>query len=187
MDSRAELNRTVLAEEKGPGLEAQIAAYVAQQPERVQKWHRRLNWLQVASVALIVAALIGALVASFSWRSVGGAGVAAAWFLYIASLTPALFILGLHTVILRGFPPVPVGGDGSELKTGSRVVAQGWGFMIVAVVGGLFWGTAAYMIWAGTLTGEDILKAMDILGPVIGVGVAIVIAVSLYQKTFRSR
>jgi hypothetical protein len=43
------------------------------------------------------------------------------------------------------------------------------------------------MIWSGHLTAEDFLVAMDILGPVVGVGVGIAVIVSLYRRIVRSR
>ena len=48
-------------------------------------------------------------------------------------------------------------------------------------------GDVAYMIWSGHWTAEDFLVVTDILGPVVGVGVSIAVAVSLYRQIFRPR
>ena len=187
MNSRADFNGTLIADPKKRDLGAQIADYVAQQPENIQAWHRRMKRLEVGSLGLIVAAFIAALYVSFNWSRFGGATIAAAWFAFPASVSPVLFLIGLHTVILRAYPPIVQLGENKGFRTGRQVSGQGWGMMIVAVISAAFCGLVAYLIWSGHLTAEDFLVAMDILGPVVGVGVAIAVIVSLYRRVFRSQ
>jgi hypothetical protein len=98
-----------------------------------------------------------------------------------------LFLYGLHTVILRASPPIALPGDNQALKTGPKVVSEAWGWMFAAVIGTAFWGLVIYVIWSGRLSGDDVLNAMDYLGPVVGVGVAIAVIASLYRQFVRSR
>jgi hypothetical protein len=186
MNNRVSLNGTVAADEK-PDLGAQIAAYVTQQPENVQVWHRRMKWLHVAGVVLIGAAFIAAVYVSAALTKAEGTTIAAAWLALLVSIMTNLLLYGLHVVILRASPPIALFGENQAFKTGSKAVSQGWGIMFVAVIGTTFWGLVIYVIWSGRLSGDDVFKAMDFLNPVIGAGVAIAVLVALYRQFIRSQ
>lgn len=186
MNDRVNLNGTVTADEK-PDFGAQIAAYVAQQPENVQVWHRQMKRLHVAGVVLIGTAFIAAVYVSSSLTKAGGTTIAAAWLALLVSIMTNLFLYGLHTVILRASPPILLPGENQAFKTGPKAVSEGWGLMFTAVIGTAFWGLVIYVIWSGRLEADHVLRAMDFLGPVVGVGVAIAVLVSLYRQFIRSR
>jgi hypothetical protein len=165
-------------------LRAQLAQYVAQQPESTQAHHKWMKRLQVAGAGIMVAAFIVAMYVSVAWKSVNPLMIPIAWFLFAASAAPALIFVGLDAITLRAFPPVVVPGKQPRFVTGQGAVWTGWAFILLALVVAAFWGTFAYAV--GTLDLAMIARLATIVGIIMGVGMAISITVSILYSIFRA-
>ncbi len=104
------MNRVVLVPdsvaESKPNLKAQLAQHIEHLPESTQESDRWMKRLEVAGVGVIVAAFIAAMYVSIYWNSVPPMVIPLAWFFFVASVTPTIVLVGIHTLILGAFPPV---------------------------------------------------------------------------------
>jgi len=165
-------------------IRAQLAQYVAQQPESIQARHKWMKRLQVAGAGIVAAAFVVAMYVSVAWTSVNPLMIPIAWFLFAASAAPAMIFLGLDAITLRAFPPVVLPGKQHKLVTGSGAVWTGWTFILLALVVAAFWGTFAYAV--GTLDLAMIARLATIVGVIMGVGIAVSIIVSILYSIFQA-
>jgi hypothetical protein len=163
-------------------LKAQLAQYVAQQPESTLAFHKWMKCLEVAGAGIMAAAFIAAMYVSVAWKSVNPIVIPVAWFLFAASAAPAMIFVGLDAIILRAFPPVVLPGK-QKFVTGGGAVWTGWAFILLALVVAAFWGFFAYAV--GTLNMALIAPLVTILGVLMGVGIAVSIVLSIFQKLIR--
>jgi hypothetical protein len=173
------------AVESKQALRAQLAQYVAQQPESTQASHKWMKRLEVAGAGIMAAAFIVAMYVSVAWKSVNPIVIPIAWFFFAASAAPAMIFLGLDAITLRAFPPVVWPGKQQKFVTGSRAVWTGWAFILIALAVAAFWGFFAYAV--GTLNLAMLEPLIGILGVVIGVGIVISMLFTTFQKIFKSR
>ena len=179
-------------------LRAQLAAYVAQQPQEKQSFHKGMRIAEWVSLALPVAAFAVALYLSFAWKTVAAQMIPTAWFCFPLSLTPFLILVGLHGIGLRAWPPTSLFGStmrvsfpmtGQDktlpLRVGGKAVAWGWGTIVIAFLVAAFWGALIWIVQTRNLALlEPVLKVFG-----AGLGVLIVgrILLSIYQNITRSR
>jgi len=166
-------------------LRQQLAQYLAQQPESSQAFHKWMKRLEVASLALIVAAFILAMYVSIAWKSVDPLVIPVAWFIFAASVTPAMLLIGIHSIILRAFPPIVLPGKMQKFVTGHGAFWPGWGFVLGSLAVAAFWGLFAYSVW--TLNWAMLTPLISVLGLVMGIMIAASILFGMVQKiiTFR--
>lgn len=179
-------------------LKLQLAEYVALQPESRQAFHRWMKDLEIASLGLVAALFILAMVVSIDWTRVPPQAIPTAWFAFVGSFSITILLVGLHAILLRVFPPVGglqysmvhgyspirVPGKQSRFVTGREAVIKGWGVVLMGVTVGAFWAVFAYAAWTMNMT---ILTPMiTILATVLGVGIAISIVISILTSIFRS-
>jgi hypothetical protein len=93
MNSAVSLSETGSTVGLKPNLRAQLAEYVAQQPPAKQSFHKWMRILEWVSLALPVGVFAVALYLSFTWKSVPGQAIAAAWFCFPVSLTPFFLLV----------------------------------------------------------------------------------------------
>ena len=185
------MNQTTSVQEIGTQEEAreqlklQLAQYLEGQPESTQSIHRWMKRLEVAGVGIIVATFSVALYVSIAWKSVNPIVIPIAWFVFAASVAPAMIFLGLDAIILRAFPPVVLPGKLSKFVTGSGAVWAGSVFILLALVVAAFWGFFAYTV--GTFNLAMIGPLTNILGVAVGVLAIVSVLKSLYQKIARTR
>lgn len=163
-------------------LKLQLAQYLAQQPESTQsadKWMRRL---EAASVAIIVAAFIFALIVSIRWESVPVTAIPAAWFLFVASALPLLLLFGVHAVLVKAFPTVVLPGKPNQFVTGDKAVRTGWFLILSSLVSAVVWGYLTFKIWT-----TDYATMGGILFVVIGVGMTATLIASIFRAISRRR
>jgi hypothetical protein len=181
MNSTRDVEGTVTTNETKQDLKSQLAEYIAEQPKNIQALHRRLERLELVSLGLIVPAFVVAVYVTVNRTRIEETTIAAAWLAVPASVTPSIFLVGLHGVILRAFPPGVFPGEKGALVTGRKAVREGWGYMLAAVIGAAFLGLPAYVLLSRNLA------AVDILANVVGVVIAAAVIASLYQRLVRSR
>lgn len=199
MDQTANVQRLGTKREAKVQLKQQLAKYVGQQPESTQVFHGWMKRLELASMGLIAVAFIVAMYVSINWTTVSPTTIPIAWFIFAASATPTIVLIGLHAIVLKAFLPV-VGmhtsalrasslfallGKNRQFVTGSEAVWRGWAFMFLGLLAGAFWGFIAYATW--TLNWAMLEPLIGILGVVMGVGIAISILYSMFQKIFKTR
>jgi hypothetical protein len=106
------MNSTVSIEGAGTKKEAkeqlklQLAQYMAEQPESMQEFHRLMKDMEIASLVIVAALFILAMVVSIDWTSVPPQAIPTAWFAFVGSFSLTILLVGLHAIILRAFPPV---------------------------------------------------------------------------------
>jgi len=161
-------------------LKSQLAQYLGQQPESTQSLHRWMRLLEVAGAGIIAAAFLVALYFSIAWKSVDPIVIPIAWFVFAASVAPALIFVGLDAITLRAFPPIVWPGKLPKFVTGSRAVWAGWGFVLLALVAAAFWGFFAYTV--GTFNTLMLEPLIQIFSGVVGIGMTIALLYSMFRK-----
>jgi hypothetical protein len=178
-------------------LRAQLAAYVAQQPASRQTFHKGMQIAEWLAVALIVAVFAVALYVSFNWASVPQVAIPTAWFCLPLSAALLAFLIGVHAIVLRAYPPtslmgtqmrvyVPLAGKHGEpmpLQVGRDAVAWGCAFVVIALFDAVFFGLFAYAAWTVNMA---ILEPMiRILSTTLGIALVVAILYSVYRAIVR--
>jgi len=127
---------------------AELAQYVAQQPESKRTFHKWMKILEAGSLAIIAGAFAAAIHVSINHTAVPGTTIAAAWFGFPVSVVPLMVLVGLHTVVLRVSVPSVLSGRPQKFVTGSKAVWSGWALIATALAVGAFWGTLAWAVWS---------------------------------------
>ena len=164
---------------------AELATYVAQQPESKQVFHKWMQVLEMAGLALIAGVFAVAMYVSINWTAVPPAAIATAWLAFPVSTVPLMILIGAHTIILRADSPIILPGRSQRFVTGSKAVWAGVGQVVIALAVGAFWGTFAWAVWVGDM--GLVATFIRILGTALGVLIPIAIVASMAQKLFRFR
>jgi hypothetical protein len=163
---------------------AQLAQYLAQQPQSRRTFDKLMKVLEVAGLALVAGYLAWAIYVSINWTSVPER-IVAVWFALPVCVVALMILVSVHAVGVRAFFPIIVPSSSFPFVTGSKAVVMGVGFAATLLLVGAFWGAFAWGIWT---TDWAILEPLaHVLGVVVGVGVVIAVISDLYKKLFRSR
>jgi hypothetical protein len=164
-------------------LKLQLAQYVESQPESTQSFHRWMKRLEMAAVGLIATAFINGLYLSFAWKSIDPILIPTAWFFFAASAGPLAVLIGLHTIILKAFPPIILPGKAQKFITGSGAMWSGTGSMVAGLAITTFWSFFAY----AALTQNWLLlnPMISFLGIVMGVGMAASLLAGMISTTYK--
>ena len=162
---------------------AQLAQYLAEQPQSRRTFDKVMKILELGALALMAGHLAYAIYVSINWSE--PKNIVAVWFAFPVSIVVLLVLIGVHAAGLRASPPVIVPRGPQEFVTGSKAVGTGVGFTITVVLAAGFWGTFAWAIWAENWAVLEPL--MHILGVVLVVGIAYAVISDLYKRFFRSR
>ena len=166
-------------------LKQQIDEYLAAQPESMQKFHKWMKGLDVAGVVLIAAAFILAMYLSINWKAVNPSLIPVAWFLFAISASPLMVLVGIHSLVLRAFPPVILPGKTQTFVTGNKAIWYGAGTILISLVVAAFWGMFAYATW--TSNWAMLNPLIRILTSVMGIGITVSILLSIAQKVLKAR
>lgn len=161
-------------------LKMQLAEYLAQQPESKQTTHKWMRFLEAAGVGIIAATFIAALYFSIAWKSVNPVVIPIAWFVFAASVAPAMIFVGLDAIALKAFPPVVWLGKLPKFIAGNSAVWAGWGFIVLALVIAAFWGFFAYSV--GTFNMTMLEPLIRIFSGVVGVVMTVSILYAMFQR-----
>ena len=178
-----------MVQEAGAGSEAkpdgraQLARYLAEQPQSRRTFDKVMKALELAALALVAGYLAWAIYVSINWSV--QREVAAVWMAFPVSLVVLLVLVGIHATGLRAFPPVIVPGGPQAFVTGSKAVDMGLGLAASMLIVGAFWGAFAYGIWTENWT--MLMPLVGVVAPVAGVGAIIALISDLYKRFFRSR
>ena len=140
MNQTTNVQKIATRKEAEEHIKLQLSQYLGQQPESTQSLHKWMKRLETACLGIIVAAFIAAMYVSVTWKSVNPITIPIAWFIFAASITPAMTFVGLDAIILRAFPPVVWPGKQPKFVTGSSAVWTGWAFILLALIIAAFWG-----------------------------------------------
>ena len=164
-------------------LKRRLAEHVAQLPESTQAAHRWMQRFEAASLGLIAAAFIAAMYVSINWTAVPGIAIATAWFLFAASFSPAMTLMGLHTILVQANPPAVLPGKVEQFVSGRKAVWSGISLLVSGLACAAFWGLAVYFVPSFTV--EMVEPLARILSTGIGILIGLTILVSLFQKLAR--
>ena len=81
-----------------------LARYLEQQPESVRAADKVMKGLEAVSLVLPIAGLITAIVLIVTGSASLNQSIPAAIFAVLGCFTPWMFLLGLHSVLIRAFP-----------------------------------------------------------------------------------
>jgi hypothetical protein len=162
---------------------AQLAQYLAEQPQSRQTFDKVMKVLELGALALLAGYLAWAIYVSINWTE--PSNIVAVWFAFPVSIVVLLVLIGVHAAGLRAFPPVAPLSSMQAFVTGSKAAGTGAGFAITVILAAGFWGTFAWAIWAENWAVLEPL--MHILGVVLVVGIAYAVVSDLYKRFFRSR
>ena len=141
-----------------------LARYLEQQPESVRASDKVMKGLEAASLVLPVAGLVTAVVLVVTGSASLNQSIPAAVFAVMGCLAPWIFLLGLHSVLIRAFPPVRyLMADQTEKSLGFFTGTEAVGMGVFIVVAALFFAACCAM-GAYAFFNPNIL---DILIPVI--------------------
>jgi hypothetical protein len=171
------------ASEAKPDSRAQLAEYLAQQPQSRRTFDKVMKVLEVAGLALAAGYLAWAIYVSINWSV--QREIAAVWVASPVSLVVLLVLVGIHAAGLRAFLPVIVPGGPQEFVTGSKAVEMGLGLAGTILIVGAFWGAFAYGMW--TENWAMLIPLAGVVAAVVGVGAIIALISDLYRRFFRSR
>jgi hypothetical protein len=162
---------------------AQLAHYLARQPESKRTFDRVMKALEVAGLALLAGYVAWAIYVSANWTV--AREIVAVWFAFPLCATVLMVLVGVHAAGLGAFFPVALPGGPQEFSTGSKAVASGVGLSAMALVIGAFWGAFAYGIWT---TNWAVLEPLTkVLVAVVSAGAVIAVVTSMYQKLMGTR
>ena len=116
-----------------------LAHHLQQQPEPVRASDKLMKRLEVVSLILPIAALVVAIVLIATSSASLSESIPAAFFWVWGCLAVCIFLIGLHSVIIKAFPPVPFLMTAQTKKslgffTGSEAVGTGVFIMVAALV-----------------------------------------------------
>jgi hypothetical protein len=116
-----------------------LARHLTRQPESVRASDKLMKSLEVASLILPLAALVAAIVLIATSSASLSESIPAAVFGVWGCLAPCIFLIGLHSIIIRAFPPVRYLMAAQTKKspgffTGSTAVGMGVFIMVAALV-----------------------------------------------------
>ncbi len=116
-----------------------LARHLEQQPETVRASDRLMKRLEVASLVLPLAGLVAAIALVVTSGASLGKSIPAAVFGVWGCFALGIFLLGLHSVAIRAFPPVryliAAQNDKSPgFFTGAQAVGMGVFIMVAALV-----------------------------------------------------
>jgi len=171
--------------ESRENLKAQLAEYLAGQPESTQTVHKWMKRVDVAGLGIVVAAFALALYGSFTWPSVNPTMIPVAWFFFATCLSLMTILLGLHAILIRAYPPVILPGRSQKFVSGVTAIWTG----IASIVGGSvmagLWIAFAYS--TATFNLAMIVPLINVLGIVVSIGIVLSIVFAVYQKITQSR
>jgi hypothetical protein len=198
MNSTVSIQGVGTKKEAREQLKLQLTQYVSEQPESRQAFDRWMKGLEVASLGLVAALFLLAMVVSIGWTNVPSQAIPTAWFAFVGSFSLTIVLVGLHAIILQAFPPVGglqssmvhgyspirVPGKQSRFVTGREAVMKGWGVVVMGLIAGAFWAVFGYASW--TINMAILTPMITILAYVLGIGIAFSIVYSIFTSIFRS-
>jgi hypothetical protein len=162
---------------------AQLAQYLAEQPQSRRTFDKVMKVLELGALALMAGYLAWAIYVSINWSV--QREIVAVWFAFPVSVVVLLVLVGVHAAGLGAFPPIAPLSSMQAFVTGSKAVGTGVGFAITVCLAAGFWGAFAWSIW--TENWAILEPLMHVLGVVLGVGIVFAIVSDLCKRFFRSR
>lgn len=165
-------------------LKRRLAEHLAQLPESTQALHRWMQRFELASLGLIAAAFIAAMYVSINWTAVPGIAIASAWFLFAASFSPAIILMGAHTLLVQADPPVVLPGKAQPFVTGRKAVWSGIGMIVTGLACATFWGLSIYFV--PSFTPAMVEPLANILSAGVGILITLAVLRTLVEKATKS-
>ncbi len=179
------IQKSMTDKEMKERLKAQLAEYLAGQPESTRATHKWMKRVEAVGLGIVVAAFVYALYGSFAWAKATPIMIAPAWFTFAACLSLMTALFGLHAVLIHAFPPVILPGKPQKFVSGSAAVWIG----VASIVGGFvlagFWIAFAY--FTATFNMTMLIPLINALGIVVSIGILVSIVFAIYQKVSQSR
>lgn len=166
-------------------LKAQLAEYLAGQPESTRATHTWMKRVDTAGLGIAIAAFAVALYGSFTWASVNPSMIPVAWFFFATCCSLFVMLLGLHASLIRAFPPVILPGKPQKFVSGSAAVWIGAASIVGGLILAALWVAFAYS--TATFNLAMIAPLTNTLGIVMSVAIIGSIVYSIYQKATQSR
>ncbi len=177
------MQETGAASEANLDGKAQLAQYLAEQPQSRRAFDKVMKVLELGALALMAGWLAWAIYVSINWSE--AKHIVAIWLSFPVVFSILAILIGVHAAGLRAFPPLAPLSGMEAFVTGSKAVAMGVGFAVTVCLFGGFWGAFAWSIWTENMA--LLMPLVEILVAMIGVGLVIGLVSDLYKRFFRSR
>jgi len=184
MNATAIVHKIGIKNEAREQLKLQLTHYLEQQPESTLSLHKWMKRLELASLGIIIAAFSVALGISIAWKSFNPLTIPVAWFVFAASLSLTVVLVGLHAMLLRAFPPSVLPGKKQKFVTGNAAAWAGMRTMAFGLVGGAFWALFAYAV--GTFNLALIAPLANILGILMAIAIIFQLVRTTLEKISKS-
>jgi hypothetical protein len=164
---------------------SELARYMEQQTEPIRTSHKLLLAVELVGAILYIGLLVLAIWVSVTWKTHSELAIPRWWMASQVSAALLVVILGLHTLVVKAFLPIPYPNGKETIVTGRKAVRQGW--MLVGL--GPLWGAA----WGGmylfiVLSGAEPLDTFIPFVVILSIGVGVISGiVTAIQKWARSR
>jgi hypothetical protein len=149
---------------------SQLDRHLEQQPASIQTAQKLMLALEAVILVLYIGLLIVAVYVSVTWKTHGELAVPRWWMASQVGAGLGMVILGLHSLMVRAYLPLPSSSGKDSIVTGRKAVSQAWKLMGL----GLLWAVA----WAGmylgiVLSGAEPLQVFIPFVVAISIGVGI--------------
>lgn len=185
MNQMTDIQNLATRNEEKEQSEMQFAGYVEQEPKLTQSLHKWMKRLDVVCLGINIAAFVVAMYVSIVWKSVNPVLIPLAWFFFAASASLTMLFVGLHTILLRAYPPIFLPGKAQRFVSGIQATWKGLGLLVGGLLGIIFWSLIAF---------STVTFNLDLLDPIIrtfgtmlGIGIAVKILHSIYKKVSNFR
>jgi hypothetical protein len=185
MNKTASLQGLGTNKEAREQLKLMLAHYLEGLPESTRSFHKGMKSLDISLMVVIASAFIAALSVSFTWKSIDPLMIPMMWFFFAASASLLTASIGLHTIILRAFPPIILPGKVQRFVTGTEAVWTGSALLVGGLLMTAFWVLIAYA--AATYNLTMLAPLITILGVLMGFGIVISMIMTTIQKISKSR
>lgn len=167
---------------------SQLARHLEQQPASIQTAHKLMLALEAVGVILYVGLFILAVYVSVTWKTYGELAVPRWWMASQVCAALLAMTVGLHTLIVKAYLPIPYPSGKESIVTGRQAVRQGWmpirlGLLWAAAWGGMY----LYIVLSGAKPLETFIPFVVILSIGLGVISGISSIVSAIRKRAKSR
>ena len=161
-----------------------LAHHLEQQPASVQTANKLMLALEAVGAILIVGLFVLALYVSIAWKTYGELAVPRWWMANQVCVALFMGILGLHTLFVKAWMPIPSLGGEESIVTGRQAVRQGWLFIGLGLLWAAAWvGMYLAIVLSGAPPLDIFIPFVVILGISVGVIGGIVSAIERRAKS----
>lgn len=170
MSEVSDVQQETAVEESTEKTGSELDRYIEQQPRSIRIAHTLMLVLEGVALILYIGLFVLAIYVSVTWKTHGELAVPRWWMASQVCAALLVVVLGLHTLTVGAYLPVPYPSGKETIVTGQRAARQGW--MLIGL--GLLWAAAWGGMYLGiVLSGAEPLQVFIPFVVAISIGVGI--------------